>query len=101
KPDLIFLGHGSFRFFLLANDGTGKFGTATPVSFIDQTVQGVVSPRSLGIADVTGDGKLDVVVTSDKGLSVVAGDGARGVVAGGKDLRGSSAPHKYSVGIKR
>ena len=95
KPDLIFLGHGSFRFFLLANDGTGKFGTATPVSFVDQTVQGVVRPRSLGIADVTGDGKLDVVVTSDKGLSVVAGDGAGGFAEAKMYLRDTSSHNIY------
>lgn len=91
KLDLIYLGRQSFQFYFLPGDGAGKFGQAVPISFVDRSVQGVVRPASLRIGDVTGDGKADVVVTSDKGLSVVTGNGAGGFAEAVMYLRESGA----------
>lgn len=93
--DLIYLGRGSFQFQLLPGDGSGKFGRVIPVSFIDQTIQGTITPIALGIGDVTADGKLDIVVASNKGLSVVAAEGAGGFAAAKMFLRETGTGEIY------
>jgi hypothetical protein len=96
KVDLIFINRRSGNFKYLQGDGTGRFAPAVPVSFVDSSVNGqTVSPVSLEVSDVTGDGKLDVVVTSDRGLSIVAGDGAGGFAGAQMFLRNEGAGVLY------
>lgn len=95
KLDLVYLENASFRFALLPGDGTGKFGAPVFVSFVDRNIQGLVRPAALDVADITGDGKLDVVVASDKGVSVVAGDGAGGFAEAKMYSRDTSPPNLY------
>jgi len=65
---------------VLLGDGTGQFGPALMMPVGDQ---GVFSPQGVVLADVTGDGKADLVTANlaADNLSLFVGDGAGGFAA--------------------
>lgn len=71
KLDLLYLEERSFRFLVLPGNGAGGFERGAFYDHVDRGLSGVVQPSALALGDVTGDGRLDVVVGSRRGLSVV------------------------------
>src|SRR5205814_10074454 len=75
KLDLVYLEARSFRFLLLPGNGAGGFGASTAVSYIENSIREYVGSVALAVGDMNGDGKADVVVASDHGVSIVLGKG--------------------------
>jgi hypothetical protein len=61
--------HDNLR--VLLNDGSGRFRTAPGSPF-----KVGKSPSSLAVADLNGDGKQDLAVTTGDGVAILLGDGA-------------------------
>jgi hypothetical protein len=70
KADLVVANAGSKDITILLGDGSGRFGAApgSPVPVVGD-------PRAFGIADLNGDGHLDLVVPSPNRVSILLGDG--------------------------
>lgn len=87
KPDALVIGSGLS---MLPGDGTGKLGTpvTSPVN---------VSPKMLVTADMNKDGKLDVVMGTNSGVSVLLNIG-NGAFAGEQDYTLPSAAVSLATG---
>ncbi len=90
KLDLLYLINRSSQFIVLRGNGSGGFERGQLYSHIDNTVGGVVEPHALSLSDVTGDGRVDAVITSSKGLSVIPGLSGGGFGAATMYLRNQS-----------
>ena len=74
---------------LLLGDGTGKFNLKGSTALPGEGV-------GVAIADLNGDGKLDVVVASSVAISVILGNGD-GTFQSVKNLRAGPAPHGIRI----
>ncbi|AMR26210.1 hypothetical protein A0257_03285 [Hymenobacter psoromatis] len=93
RPDLLTANHASDTVGVLLGTGTGSFGAVTTYSTGANT-----QPYSIAVADVNGDGKLDVLMAS-------GGNPTAGVLLGtgtgsfGAALAYSAGPASYPHGI--
>ncbi len=101
RPDLAVslddLGQSTGRLSIVLNDGTGKFGAPSIVSFQGQPTRAV-------IGDVNNDGKLDIISALSTGgadgkVSVVLGDGAGGFSEAPNSPFFTLSPYHYLLTI--
>lgn len=69
-----------FPIYVLAGDGAGGFALVSTVSFVDGNVNSLAWSDDFSIADVSGDGFLDIVAIHDAYLLTYLGAGAAGFV---------------------
>jgi uncharacterized protein (TIGR03437 family) len=73
KADLIIANSGSNSLTILLNNGSGTFNAAAIVQLTGATA--TLGPRTVVVADLNGDHKLDLIVVGYSGLAVLLGNG--------------------------
>ncbi|MDW5594875.1 VCBS repeat-containing protein [Conexibacter stalactiti] len=91
------VGGDAGRVSVLLGDGAGGFAPA-PGSPFAMTTDGPNSAAALRVADITGDGRLDVVAGDDYDLVVMAGDGSGRLLAPAIDTLGFSRVNSIAIG---
>ncbi|AYL93834.1 FG-GAP-like repeat-containing protein [Mucilaginibacter celer] len=84
KPDLIVANEGGNKVSVFKNTAvSGRIDAASFASRQDFDIGGVVGPESLSVADMDGDGKLDLVVSNfnDKTISVLLNNTTTGTIS--------------------
>ncbi len=95
KPDLVTANNGDSTVSVLFNSGAGRFGTAQPL----RVGSVKTDPSFVVVADLNGDGDLDILTANDtdQSLSVLLNRG-KGVFAPSQEFFGGSGPVGLAVG---
>ena len=99
RADLVVGSHDSYSILILYGDGKGNFSTSSSDS-VTMRKGRHAHTHGLGVADVNGDGSLDIVTanSSDNDISVMLNNGRNGFLAA-RDSPFAVAPAPYPLTI--
>ena len=100
RADLVVGTHDSYSIMIFHGDGKGNFSTASSDS-VTMRKGSHAHTHGLGVADVNGDGSLDIVTanSSDNDISVMLNKGRHGFLAApGSPFAVAPAPYPLTIG---